>query len=141
MLILLAVLLQAGTQEQARDITLERVRRNLEREAALISAPPPSVPIFRVKVIERHVLIERPWREDGVVPPYVRPPQPIYHYDFLSAVTPEAFRSATLYPTGVPVMPALAAAKKAVAGRIRSYKEQRARDRVRSEIQEMLHPR
>ena len=141
MLILLAVLLQAGTQEQARDITLERVRRNLEREAALISAPPPSVPIFRVKVVERHFLLERPWHDDGVVPAYVRPPQPIYHHDFLSAVTPEAFRSATLYPTGVPVMPALAAAKKAIAGRIRSYKEQRARDRVRREIEQMLQPR
>jgi hypothetical protein len=135
MLILLALLLQAGTQEQPGEIaTLEHVRRNLERDAAVLSAPPPSVPIFRVKIIERHLLIERPWQDDGVVPAYVRPPQPIYHYDFLYAVTPEAFRSATLYPIGVPVMPAVEAAQKAIAGTIRSYKQQRARDRVKSEI-------
>jgi hypothetical protein len=142
MLILLALLLQAGTQEQPRDIaTLEHVRRNLERDQTVLSAPPPSVPIFRVNIIERHLLLERPWQDGGVVPAYVRPPQPIYHYDFLYAVTPEAFRAATLYPIGVPVMPAVEAAQKAIAGTIRSYKQQRARDRVRSEIQRMLHPR
>src|SRR6266508_304942 len=108
MLILLALLLQAGNGQQPRDAaTLEHVRRNLERDAPVLSAPPPSVPIFRVKVIERHLLFDRPWQDDGIVPAYVHTPGPIYHHEFLYAVTPEAFRSATLYPIGVPVMPAV----------------------------------
>jgi hypothetical protein len=140
MLLLLALLLQTDAGQQARDVTtLEHVRRNLDRNPALLSAPPPDMPTFRVSVIERHILFERPWEDDdGIVPPYVRPWARFSHHEFLSAVTPEAFRSATLYPVGVPVMPTLYAAQKAIARSIRAHKQQRAREAVRRELEQFL---
>jgi hypothetical protein len=38
------------------------------------------------------------WSDEPSVPPYARPGYPLYHYDFLERVTPEAFRASTLYP-------------------------------------------
>ena len=38
------------------------------------------------------------WSDEASLPPYVKPGYPLYHYDFLERVTPEAFRASTLYP-------------------------------------------
>jgi hypothetical protein len=138
MLILLAWLLQTpDTQIETTRSSLEHIRHNLDRVSTL-SAPPPAVPIFRVSVTEHWLILDRPWRDDGVVPPYVHTPQPIYHHEFLAAVTPEEFRSATLYPFGVPVMPTLYAARKAIARSVRAYNQTRARERVRRDLERFL---
>jgi hypothetical protein len=135
MVLLLALLLQASSGQSTQDArTLEHVRRNLERDAATLSAPPPLVPIFRIRISERPPVLDQLWQGEQAAPPYVHTPQPIYHHDFLYAVTPEAFRAATLYPIGVPMMPAVERIGRAVAGSIHSYKEQRARQQVRRDL-------
>ncbi len=139
MLILLALLLQTDAGQQPLDVsTLEHVRRNLDRGPALLSAPPPNVPIFRVSVSERHILFARPWEDEGIVPAYVHTWARLPHHEFLAAVTPEAFRSATLYPVGVPMMPALYAAQKAIARSVRAHREKRARNAVRRDLEQFL---
>jgi hypothetical protein len=135
MLLLLALLLQASSGQSTQDArTLEHIRRNLERDASTLSAPPPLVPIFRVRISERPPVLEELWQGEQPAPPYVHTPQPLYHHDFLYAVTPEAFRSATLYPIGVPMMPVVERIGRAVAGSIHSYKVQRARQQVRRDL-------
>jgi hypothetical protein len=140
MLILLALLLQARPPEPLAvdaKATLEHIRRNLERDLSPLSSPPPGVPIFRMNVVERHLDFQRPWEDDGLVPSYVHPRAPMYHYDFLHAVTPEAFRSATLHPVGVPLMPAIDAVQRKVGQKIRSYREARARRIVQKELEQL----
>lgn len=135
MLLLLALLLQASSGQSAQDArTLGHIRQNLERDASTLSAPPPLVPIFRIRIAGRPPVLDQLWQSEQAAPPYVHTPQPIYHHDFLYAVTPEAFRSATLYPIGVPVMPAVERIGSAVAGAIHSYKMQRARQQVRGDL-------
>lgn len=140
MLILLALLLQADPSRQpgsVTDITLEHVRRALELDESRLSAPPPGVPVFRMKIIERHLDFQRPWDDDGVVPSYVHTRAPLYHHEFLYAVTPEAFQSATLYPVGVPLMPAIDALQRAVRRGVHSHNEARARRMVQKELEHL----
>lgn len=65
---------------------------------------------------------------------------PIYHYEFLSQVTPEAFRASTLYPgsIGVPLMPALEALWKWLEKTRRRAQETAARKEVQDALQQLL---
>jgi hypothetical protein len=138
MLVLLAMLLQAAPPErQTLDlpVSVERIRRKLEREDPTLSAPPPTVPVFRMRVTERRIPDDRLWQEDRVAPSYVRSRQPLYHYELLSMTTPEAFRSATLYPCCVPVLPAVQAVQRAVRRAVRSYAQGRAKRAVEKDLE------
>ncbi len=137
MLILLALLLQTpDTQSVTAPSSLEQIRRNLERVSTL--SAPPTVPIFRVNITEPWLILDPPWRDDGLVPPYVHPQKPIYHHEFLESVTPEVFRGGTLFATGVPLMPAIDATRKAIARSVRSYRHDRAREQVRRDLERFL---
>jgi hypothetical protein len=144
LLILLATLLQAATPEPQTagiPVSLERIRRGLEREGPALSAAPPEVSIFRVRVTERRLPYDLLWQGDQVVPSYVRPRQPIGHYNFLSMATPEAFRSGTLYPCCIPVMPAVQSVQRAVRRGIRSYAQARAKRIVQEDLERLKNAR
>jgi hypothetical protein len=72
------------------------------------------------------------------VPSYIRPPAPIYHYEFLQQVTPEAFRAGTLYPVGIPVVPVLEFLGKRISAAHRKAAEERAREEVRLALEQLL---
>jgi hypothetical protein len=138
MLVLLAMLLQAATPEpQTGDIpvSFEHIRRGLEREGPALSPPPVQMSIFRIRVTERRRPYDLLWQGDSVAPPYVRPRQPIDHYNFLSMATPEAFRSGTLYPCCVPIMPAVQAVHRAVRRGARAYAQARAKRIVQEDLE------
>jgi hypothetical protein len=138
MLVLLAMLLQAAPPErQTLDlpVSVERIRRKLAREDPILTAPPPAVPVFRIRVTERRIPSDLLWQQDRVAPSYVRPQQPLYHYEFVAKTTPEASRSATLYPCCVPVLPAVRAVQRAVRRAARSYAQDRAQRAVEKDLE------
>ena len=82
---------------------------------------------------------DRPiWQELSSVPSYIRPPMPIYHYEFMERVTPEAFRAATLYPQGVPIVPLIELLAKGIRTADRKMREASARKEVRQALEELL---
>jgi hypothetical protein len=121
MFLLLTLLLQAPPPvEQPRQITspasLERIKRELERPGLNLTIPPPEIARFRVHVAERPQPFADLWKDRSTVPPYVRPQQPLGHYEFLRQVTPLEFRAGTLYPCCVDVVPVLDAVQDRVKG-------------------------
>jgi len=141
MLLLLALsLLAADPQAQRPDppppYSVERVKRGLERPPVTITARVASMPVFRVRVSgqRRYDLL---WEEHAVRAPYVRQQQPIYHFEYLRMTTPEAFRASTLYPGGIPVMPAVRFIKARIQRGLRSNAEARARREVQAVLREL----
>jgi hypothetical protein len=118
-------------------VSLERIRRGLEEPPTLVVRPPGSLPVFRVKV-EEHLRIERLWEEQGVRSEFVRPTQPPAQYEFLSAVTPEEFRGATLHPVGIPVVPLVEAAARQIGRALKTRRENRERKAVQEEIRNFM---
>lgn len=119
---------------------LGRIRKALAEPAAIV-LPAPSErregPVFRVTV--HGSKSDRPiWQELSSVPSYIRPPMPIYHYEFLQQVTPEAFRAGTLYPVGLPIVPLLEFLGKRIRIAQRKTAEARAREEVRLALEELL---
>ena len=117
---------------------LERIRKALaERPAIALPTSRLEGPVFRVTVYgwkSEHSI----W--DGLfpVPSYIRPQMPIYHYEFLQQVTPEEFRSGTLYPVGVPVVPLLEYLGKGIRSARRKTAEARARAEVKRALEDLL---
>jgi hypothetical protein len=115
---------------EALPVSLDRIRRGLDAPA-----DPPlatSAATFRVTVEARPIRLDVPWRDDSPAPYYVRTPRTLYHHEFLSMVTPEAFRRSALYPMGVNVLSAWPALRRA----IRQAQEAEARAEVEAELRE-----
>jgi hypothetical protein len=129
---------QDATRVPALPVSVERIQRELKK------APPPEPqqPKLRFRVtIEGYPLKLRiPWDPaiDSAVPNYVRPSMPLYHHEFLLAVTPEAFRAGTLYPIALNAAPAVESVVGAIRGAIRDYREERARREVQEELRKFL---
>lgn len=112
-------------------MSLERVREGLARPGRF-QLPPPRPwrrPLFRVRVEQWIPFENDPWDDTLPTPPWVRPPAPAVHFEFLSAVTPEESRSPTVHPC-CNVTPALGAIGGFIKARIRAGKEQRAKREV-----------
>lgn len=143
-LVLSLVLAQSATAEAAPPVNLERIRRALA-EPAPRSLAPGSVdrdgPIFRMRIDAFE--LEPAWKDRSMVPPYVRTWFRLSHHEFLEQVdhlspTPEVFRSATLFPVGIPIDPVIRSLVKEIkAGRRRSQ-EKRARKIVSEELAAVL---
>jgi hypothetical protein len=134
--LLLGVLLQASQTVTGPDlpVSLDRVRAGLARPAVFELSPPSPWrrPLFRMRIEEqRHDIdFDAPvWQERGIVPPWVRPHRPTYHYDFLSRVTPEEVRGPTLHPC-CNVTPILEKVSDVLANGVRTIKKARARREV-----------
>jgi hypothetical protein len=150
-LLLGLMLAQAAPVEAGEAAQIERIRKALERLAAIETMRAPDRddrPVFRVTV--KGWKIKRPlWQDDSVVPLYVRPTMPPTHFEFQQQVTTEFFRSSVLYPgfahtpygtvaLGIPVVPLVEALAKATKAFSRKLAEQAAREEVRQALEELL---
>lgn len=104
-------------------------------------------PVFRLVVTGRKP--DKPlWDDWSAVPSYIRPSMSLYHYEFLSQVTPEFFRASVLYPgypmtpygglgIGVPLVPLFEAAAKGMEKMNRHRQEESAREVVRKALEDL----
>jgi hypothetical protein len=100
--ILTLMLAQAPPAAESAEVArLERIRRELAEAPAITVLPATRAegPVFRVTVQARKPLPPL-WDNWSAVPTNIRPWFRSYHHEFLEQVTPEYFRSATLYPIG-----------------------------------------
>ena len=135
--VLCALLAQAGPAGQ--DVTdIERVRKALEQPApALTDAVHREGLVFRL-TIRAMTPNQPPWEDWSHVPTYVRPWWKVQQYEFLEQVTPEQFRTGTLYPVGMPIIPMVQwIVKKAGEAHYKSQ-TRKARDEVRRELELFL---
>ena len=126
----------AGAGDAAQ---LERIRRALaEAPATVVPVPTPAEgPVFRMTV--HGWKADTPlWDNWSAVPSNSRPWFRGYHHEFLEQVTPEEFRSATLYPTGIPVVPIIEFLARRINAANRKRQESNAKDEVRQALEEFL---
>jgi hypothetical protein len=116
---------------------LARIRKALEQPAPIATAAAAEhsdKPVFRLTV--RGWKLPPPWEDWTPVPSYVRPGYPLYHYDFLQMVTPEAFRASTLYP-GMNLWPFFQSVAKSADAASRRKQEAAAREEVGEALQDL----
>lgn len=126
-LLLGVVFAQAVAPPAQGTADLERIRKAVEEQPAIVVAGNFDKPVFRVTI--------QGWKFDHAMweePPAPRPSTSIYHYEFLEMVTPEAFRASTLYPgsIGVPI----GAIIDALGKKIRAARHRRAEEQARTEV-------
>lgn len=123
---------QQPTAPSAPVTDLDRIRKGLERTSGSIFAVD-VVPDYRVQVETdgEDLRLKRAWLyDDNIVPGYVRPWYPIYHFEMQQMMLPTEFR-AHLYPMGVPVGSPI----KAFSDALRERRERATRERIRAEVE------
>ena len=143
-LLLGLVLAQSATADVQGGADLERIRRALEQSApvSLLSAPVDREgTVFRLRI--RAFELEPAWKDRSMVPPYVRTWFRLYHHEFLEQAdhlspTPEVFRSATLFPAGIPVDSLIRTLVKEIKAARRASEAKRAKDVVARELAAFL---
>ena len=116
---------------------LARIRKALEQPAPIATAAATEhsdKPVFRLTV--RGWKLPPPWEDWTPVPSYIRPGYPLYHYEFLRMVTPQAFWASTLYP-GRDIVPTFQSLGKAAAAASRQRQEAAAREEVHEALQDL----
>jgi hypothetical protein len=141
MLFLVSLLMQtkvlsgeAASANTPPAISVERVRRELERPPSTITVEPGHgdlPPVFRMQVHGNDLSFEHLWAPGPL--PYVRPPRGLYHHEFLEQVMPEEFRAPMLYPC-CPILPLVTFVKKKLANR----SEAKTRLEVKKELKQFL---
>lgn len=136
--LLLALVAQAATAAAPDAAELQRIRNALAEPPAIVVTPTKQGdrPVFRIRVDE--VAGGKPWDHWSNVPSYIRPYWRLDHYEFLERVTPEEFRTATLYPVGVPVVPLLELLGKHLSAARRRAQEKQSREEVRAALAQVL---
>ena len=142
-LLLGLVLAQSATAEPSA-ANLDRIRRALDEPShPLITASTvgPDGPVCRMRV--QGLQLRPAWEDRSMVPPYVRTWFRLYHHEFLEqsdalSPTPDVFRSATLYPAGIPVDPLIGYLVKEIKAARRNAQEKRARKTVSEELAALL---
>jgi hypothetical protein len=125
--------------EAAETARLDRIRRALAEAPAITVLPATRTEgtVFRITVFGRKP--DRPlWVDWSVVPAYVRPRFPSYHFEFLQQVTPEEFRAGTLYPQGIPIDRVAQFLVKQIKAANRRGQEAKAKEEVRQALEELL---
>ena len=137
--LLTVILAQAPAAAAGEADQLARVRRALAEAPAITVAPKTDAQglVFKVTVFGR-TPAKPLWDDWSPVPTYIRPWFRGYHHEFLEQVTPEEFRSATLYPTGIPVVPLVELLVKGIKAANRKQREANAREEVRQALEEFL---
>jgi hypothetical protein len=133
---LLLLQVQAAEPVPPPATSLDRIRKGLETPVATVTVESsnPDVPlIFRLEVRERPLPYEHLWQGD-FVSAHVRPVRGLTHHEFLEQVTPDLFRSTSMYPC-CPVLPLLAKLRKTGPDK---NAEAKARLQVKKELQELL---
>jgi hypothetical protein len=121
--------------------SLERIQRELDRPVP--EKPLQIPPVFRLTIEGRRLWLPAPWdpANDTLLPSYVRPQMPIYHYEFLMAVTPPEFRSGVLYQIAIPVFPGIEQMFDAIRQAMQRRREERARREVDEALKQLLEAR
>jgi hypothetical protein len=140
--LVLAVFVAQAPGDPAPD--LDRIRKALAETQAITVAPSTRAegPVFRVTVQGRKPE-SRPWDDWSAAPPYVRTWFRGDHHEFLEQVSKEQdptgqFRSATLYPVGIPVIPAVEFLVKQIKAANRKKEAANAREEVRRALAELV---
>jgi hypothetical protein len=110
---------------------LDRIRERLAQSPSIFAVD--VAPDYRVRVEtdEEDLRLKLAWvYDDSVVPGYVRPWYPIYHFEMQQMMLPTEFR-AHLYPMGVPAGNPV----RAFSDFIRQRREEAARRRIRAEVE------
>lgn len=119
-------------------VSVERIQRALAQPQPDKAVTIP--PVFRLTVEGRpsSFFVLAPWdpANDTAVPAWVRPKMPIYHFEFLMMVTPEEFRSGTLFAVSVSNLLEPVATR--LAGEIREAWQRRKEARARKEVDDAL---
>jgi hypothetical protein len=115
--------------------SIARIQRELAKPLP-VQPVQSSAAVFRVRVEARPIRMLPPWdpANDTIVPAYIRPKIPLYHYEFLQAVTPEAFRAGVLFPLSIDVLPAI----DKIADALRAAHRRRHAERAKREVDEAL---
>lgn len=122
---------QQPTAPSSSVTDLDRIRKGLERTPSIFAVD--VVPDYRVQVEteEEDLRLKLAWvYDDNIVPGYVRPWYPIYHFEMQQMMLPTEFR-AHLYPMGVPVTSPV----KAFSDALRERRERAARERIKAEVE------
>ena len=143
MYLLIALLLADQAQpttpqpaEAAPAVSLDRIRRGLEEPLSTVTVLPtdPTLPpVFRMEIKKRPLPYEHLWQGDRISA-HVRPVRGLTHHEFLAQVTPDLFRSTSMYPC-CPVLPLLAKLRKTGPDK---NAEAKARLQVKKELQDLL---
>jgi hypothetical protein len=92
-------------------------------------------PRFRASVTVDEFVLPPPWYETDPAIGRFRRPGTAYHQEFLSVVTPEAFRASTFNAGGVSVDPGTMFG--GIKSAWHSWQERRARERIEREVAEL----
>jgi hypothetical protein len=135
--VLCVLLAQAG--QAGPDVTdVERIRKALEEPApALTDAVQREGLVFRV-TIRAMTPRQPPWEDWSHVPTFVRPWWKVQQYEYLEQVTPVEFRTGTLYPVGIPVVPLVQWIAKKAGEANRKSNARKAREEVRRDLEQFL---
>ena len=134
------IVAQTVQAQSTSDADLDRIRKALA-QTPTVNVPVPSVlqegPVFRVTVRGRKP--DKPvWGNWSAVPTNVRPWFRSYHHEYLERVTPEEFRSATLYPAGLDIVPLVQFVAKQIKAANRGRQSANAKEEVRKALEEFL---
>lgn len=134
------MLAQAPAAETGDAGQLARIRRALAESPATVvpAATPAEGPVFKVTVFGRKPLTPLWHGYWSSVPSNIRPWFRGDHHEFLEQVTKEEFRSATLYPVGIPVIPVIDVLTKQIKAAKRRSQAARAKEEVRQALEELL---
>jgi hypothetical protein len=114
-------------------VSVDRIQKELAKPAPIETEE--SMATFRLTIEARPMRFKPLWdTTDPMLPSYVRPRMPLYHYEFLMAVTPEAFRGGVIYPISIDVLPGV----ELLADQIRQAWQRRREARARKEVDEAL---
>ena len=113
----------------------ERIARELWSIDESASTDEQGRPRFRASVTVDEFVLPPPWYETDPAIGRFRRPGTAYHQEFLSVVTPEAFRASTFNAGGVSVDPGTVF--DGFKSAWRSWQERRARERIEREVAEL----
>lgn len=132
---------EAPESGPARPITesADRIARELWSVDDSTATDEQGRPQFRASITVDEFTLPPPWYESDPAVGRFRRPGTLYHQEFLSVVTPEAFRAGTLYGAavgaGVSVDPGTIA--DGFRSAWRSWQERRTRERIEREVAEL----
>lgn len=119
-------------------VSVERIERALAKPQPEKTVKVP--PVFRLTIEGRPKAPFRlaPWdpRNDTLVPGWVRPRMPIYHFEFLKMVTPEEFRAGTLFSANISAL--LEPVARRLADEVREAWQRRKEAQARQEVDDAL---
>jgi hypothetical protein len=138
-LLLLGALIAQNPPLAADEAGLERIRKALSEQPAITTTSTSGADgrtVFKMAIENRQ--LRSIWSDTFPVPSYIRPFWRGYHHEFLEMVTPEEFRSATLYPVGIPVDRLIEKLAKEISAAHRRALERGAREEVTQALAELF---